>query len=91
MTRLLCTPYRSYGDWKIAVTKFNGTFFLCEFETEYKKNEREEMTPLRDEMCYWGWKFEQYVTAGMLPYMFYMLFIYCGHISIYVCDILLIL
>ncbi|KAK7093405.1 decapping and exoribonuclease protein-like [Littorina saxatilis] len=63
LTRLMCTPYENKDDWKIAVTKFRGTYFLCEFETERKKQREEQMTQQQDEMSYWGWKFEQYVTA----------------------------
>ena len=47
------------------MTKYKGTYFLCEFETERKKLQQEQMTPEQDEMSYWGWKFEQYVTTGM--------------------------
>lgn len=63
LTKLLCTPYENREDWKIAVSKFRGTYYLCEFETESKKQQKAETTPQQDEMCYWGWKFEQFVTA----------------------------
>ncbi|KAL8622719.1 hypothetical protein ACOMHN_009353 [Nucella lapillus] len=63
LTRLLCTPYERQDDWKIAITRFRGTYFLCEFETERKKQREEQMTERHREMSYWGWKFEQYVTA----------------------------
>ncbi|KAK7482520.1 hypothetical protein BaRGS_00026231 [Batillaria attramentaria] len=63
LTKLLCTPYENREDWMIAVTKFRGTYYLCEFDTESKKQQKEQTTPQQDEMCYGGWKFEQYVTA----------------------------
>ena len=66
MTRLLCTPFENKDGWKIAVTLHNGTYYLCEFETEQKKGQEANKTERDIEMCCWGWKFEQYVTAGIL-------------------------
>ncbi|XP_076451475.1 decapping and exoribonuclease protein-like isoform X2 [Babylonia areolata] len=63
LTKLLCTPYERQDDWKIAITKYRGTYFLCEFETERKRRQEAQMTPRQKEMSYWGWKFEQYVSA----------------------------
>ncbi|WAQ95711.1 DXO-like protein [Mya arenaria] len=63
LTKLLCTPYENRDDWKIAVTLHNGTYYLCEFDTEAKKKEKAERTERQEEMCCWGWKFEQYLTA----------------------------
>ncbi|XP_041363441.1 decapping and exoribonuclease protein-like isoform X2 [Gigantopelta aegis] len=63
LTKLLCTPFENRDDWCIAVCLFNGTYYLCEFDTEKKEREKRSMSDRQDEMCYWGWKFEQYVTA----------------------------
>lgn len=63
LTKLLCTPYENRDDWMIAVTKFRETYYLCEFDTQAKKRQKEQTSPHQDEMCFWGWKFEQYVTA----------------------------
>ncbi|KAJ8318463.1 hypothetical protein KUTeg_003554 [Tegillarca granosa] len=63
LTKLLCTPYENREGWMIAVTLFNGTYYLCEFETEQKKQQKEQRTERQDEMTYWGWKFEQYITS----------------------------
>lgn len=63
LTRLLCSPYESREGWLLAVTRFNDTFYMCEFDTEEKKNMEANRTDFQKEMCYWGWKFEQYVTA----------------------------
>ena len=85
LTRLLCTPFENRDDWRIAITKFRGTYFLCEFETESKKVQKEQITPRQDEMTYWGWKFEQYVTAG--KDLRSKIYCHCSfHISIYVCN-----
>lgn len=63
LTKLLTTPYENRDGWMIGVTLFSGTYYLCEFETEEKKHQRETTTQRQDEMCCWGWKFEQYLTA----------------------------
>ncbi|XP_046579126.1 decapping and exoribonuclease protein-like [Haliotis rubra] len=65
LTRLLCTPYENRDGWIIAVTLFRGTYYLCEFETEEKRHERETTTERQDQMCYGGWKFEQYLTTNV--------------------------
>lgn len=64
LTKLLCTPYENRDDWLVAITKFNNTIYMCEFETEQRKKNEAEMTGRQDEMCCWGWKFEQYIRAG---------------------------
>jgi RAT1-interacting protein len=50
----------------IAVTRFRGTYFLCEFKTErnLQQQAKRDLDQRQKEMEYWGWKFEQYVTAG---------------------------
>ena len=39
---------------------------MCEFETEQRKKNKAEMTERQTEMSCWGWKFEQYLTAGKI-------------------------
>lgn len=63
LTKFLCTPYENREGWLVAVTLYNGTYYLCEFDTEQKKQQNEARTQRDDEMCCWGWKFEQYLTA----------------------------
>ncbi|KAK6171101.1 hypothetical protein SNE40_019359 [Patella caerulea] len=63
LTKLLCSPYENRDGWMIAVILFRGTYFLCDFETEEKKKQLAKVTERQEEMCYWGWKFEQYVTS----------------------------
>lgn len=64
LTKLLCTPFENRDGWRIAVTLFKGTLYMCEFDTESRKRQKQEMSERQKEMTYWGWKFEQYVTAG---------------------------
>ena len=37
---------------------------MCEYETEQHIQQRNKRTQRDEEMCYWGYKFEQYVTSG---------------------------
>ncbi len=37
---------------------------MCEFDTEQRAQHKANMTDRDKEMSYWGFKFEQYVTAG---------------------------
>ncbi|XP_060071695.1 decapping and exoribonuclease protein-like [Ylistrum balloti] len=63
LTKLLCTPSQTSEGWRIAITRFQNTFFMCEFDTEKNAEMKKNRSGMQDEMCYWGWKFEQYVTA----------------------------
>ena len=61
----MCVPYENRDDLMIGVIRFRGTYFLCEFDTELKIQQKKNTTPKQEEMCAWGFKFEQYVTVGM--------------------------
>jgi len=63
LTKLVCTPYENRTGWKLAVIRHQGTYFLCAFDTEVDVLARQQQNARQKEMCYWGWKFEQYVTA----------------------------
>lgn len=43
--------------------RHNSTYFLCEYETEQRIAQRNNRSEREKLMCYWGYKFEQYVTA----------------------------
>uniref|UniRef100_H3DKU9 Decapping and exoribonuclease protein n=1 Tax=Tetraodon nigroviridis TaxID=99883 RepID=H3DKU9_TETNG len=58
LAKLLTTPYESREGWKLAVTKFKGTFYISEVKTEAARRECED-----EEMIYQGHKFEQYMCA----------------------------
>ena len=62
LTKLLCTPYESRDGWILAVTLYNGSYYICDIETEKRRQQKETMTDKGRQMTYWGWKFEQYVT-----------------------------
>ncbi|EDO29671.1 predicted protein, partial [Nematostella vectensis] len=62
LTKLLCTPYETKEPWQMAATLFKGTIYLSEVETQEAYDRRKNMEERHKEMCYWGHKFETYVT-----------------------------
>ncbi|XP_015242524.1 PREDICTED: decapping and exoribonuclease protein [Cyprinodon variegatus] len=63
LTKLLTTPYETKEGWMLAVTRFNGTLYISEVETEAARRERLNRPEWNKEMMYWGYKFEQYMCA----------------------------
>ncbi|TWW69972.1 decapping and exoribonuclease protein [Takifugu flavidus] len=63
LTKLLTTPYENREGWLLAVTKFKGTLYVSEVETEAARTQRQNRTEKHEEMTYWGYKFEQYMCA----------------------------
>ncbi|XP_069491090.1 decapping and exoribonuclease protein [Ambystoma mexicanum] len=63
LTKLLTTPYENQEGWLLAVTLFQGTYYISEVETEQAKRQRDERTADHEEMMYMGYKFEQYLCA----------------------------
>ncbi|KAF5891814.1 decapping and exoribonuclease protein, partial [Clarias magur] len=63
LTKLLTTPYETQEGWLLAVSKFRGTLYMSEVETEAARINRENRTERHEEMMYWGYKFEQYICA----------------------------
>ena len=64
-TKFLCTPYETREPWQMAACKFNGTIYISEVETEFARNQRLNRTDMQNEMCYWGYKFEDYMTESL--------------------------
>jgi len=64
LTKLLCSPYENLEGWKIAVCRFRRTLYMCEFDTDEKLQDSRFDDKRQREMCYWGFKFETYITAG---------------------------
>lgn len=63
LTKLLTTPYEAREGWLLAVTRFRGTLYISEVETEAARRERDNRTERHEEMMYMGYKFEQYTCA----------------------------
>ena len=70
ITKMLCSPYNKSEPWKVAATLYNGTIYLSEIETEEAKERTERQTPREQQYCYWGVKFEDYMTVkGMYVHL----------------------
>lgn len=63
MTKFLCTPYNKSEPWKVAASLHHGTIYLRELDTEEKRRKDANMSLREKQMCYWGLKFEDYMTA----------------------------
>ena len=64
-TKFLLTPYENREPWKMAVSLFNGTWYISEIETEKARHDRLNRSEMQQEMCYWGYKFEDYLTQSV--------------------------
>ena len=64
-TKFLLTPYENREPWKMAVSLFNGTWYISEIETEKARHDRLNCSEMQQEMCYWGYKFEDYLTQSV--------------------------
>lgn len=69
LTKVLTTPYETREGWLLAVTRFRGTLYISEVETEVARRQRENRSEKQEEMTYWGYKFEQYTCAGAKVYI----------------------
>ena len=65
LTKFLVTPFQLREPWKFGLCLFKGTIFISEIETEKAFCERHNRNAMQREMCYWGYKFEDYVTKCM--------------------------
>ena len=63
MTKILCTPYERKEPWQMALCLNKGTIYISEVETAEARQRRLTQSERQDEMCYWGYKFEDYVTC----------------------------
>lgn len=62
-------------DWKIGAYRINNTIYLCSFDTELLRKEREigKASPTRVRASNWGYKFEQFMLSGKLLVISYLL------------------
>lgn len=67
LTKVLTTPYETQEGWMLAASKFRGTIYISEVETEAARANRVTRSERQEEMMYWGYKFEQYTCAGLSP------------------------
>ncbi len=62
ITKMMVSPYNKTEPWQFAATRHRGTIYLSEVETEEAKEASAKQTPRMELMCYWGLKFEDYLT-----------------------------
>lgn len=56
--------FEKNSDWLLAVIKFKNAYFLCEYVTDMQLKDEQNMTPEHRSFCYFGHKFEEYVTKS---------------------------
>lgn len=61
---IMCSPYERRDPWSILATKYKGTIYLCDLETEKKRTDRMNQTEASKRICSYGFKFEQYILSG---------------------------
>ncbi len=71
---IMFSIYEKQSDWLLAVIKFKNAYFLCEYVTDIQLKNEQNMTPEHRSFCYYGHKFEEYVTKSK-----YILFRYYFH------------
>lgn len=62
----MCTPYEQQEGWIICGTLRKNKIFLCAFDTEKRKKEKENVSEKQKRFQSWGYKFEQFMLAGKL-------------------------
>ena len=65
LTKIMCSLY-DRTPWKMAAVKYNGTIYFRELDTEENIKRKESATERDKRMCYWGIKFEDYMTSASM-------------------------
>jgi RAT1-interacting protein len=63
---ILSSPYKKNDEWIICASKYRGTIYLCKFYSDKKEHWETNKTLLEQQTCSSGFKFEQYMVAGIL-------------------------
>lgn len=63
LVKIMTAPFENQG-WQMAATMHNGTVYISEFETDEAKRDRTGKSQRQKEMCYWGYRFEEYATLS---------------------------
>ncbi|CAF3736466.1 unnamed protein product [Adineta steineri] len=61
---IMFSIFEKHSDWLLAVIKFKNAYFLCEYVTDSQIKEEQNMTAQHRSFCYYGHKFEEYVTKN---------------------------
>ena len=62
--KIMSSMFSNDIDWRIGVIRYRDAYFLHVFHTETELNIEEKQSPLEKRMCYWGHKFEDYLSCG---------------------------
>jgi hypothetical protein len=69
---IMFSIYEKHSDWLLAVIRFKNAYFLCEYVTDGQLKDEQNMTPEHRSFCYYGHKFEEYVTKSKaIPFEYY--------------------
>jgi hypothetical protein len=69
---IMFSLFEKHSDWLLAVIKFKNAYFLCEYVTDMQLKDEQNMTPEHRSFCYYGHKFEEYVTKSKaIPFEYY--------------------
>lgn len=53
-------------EWIICASKYRGTIYLCEFYSDEREHHYANASMSERQIHSWGYKFEQYMVAGIL-------------------------
>lgn len=66
---IACTPYLKgclRDQWEICASKLNGTIYFAAIDTDFDIEQNNNITYRRKKFQSWGYKFEQFLTTGMI-------------------------
>ena len=68
LTKIMITPFNRGESWAFLATKYNGTIYLRQIETEQERQQHLNETERDKLMSYWGHKFEDYMITSSESY-----------------------
>ncbi|CAF1535183.1 unnamed protein product, partial [Didymodactylos carnosus] len=63
---IMFTLFEKLSDYLLAIVRYKNSYFLCEFSTDLQVKQESDMTAKHRSYCYWGHKFEDYVTKEII-------------------------
>ena len=72
LTLIIATPYESRAkdkSWKLVATRYQNIIYLWQIKEEDDERRSFRHNPLQHQMSIWGFKFEQYLCAGLFIQM----------------------
>lgn len=64
LTKMMCTPYEFSDKFCIHATRYRGTIYLHAFDTKDMELIRNHTTNYCKQVCYYGFKFEQFILSS---------------------------